>query len=97
MTDEVAGRIKVLRLFSINKQAQLLGGKVKEGQITKNAKVKILRRDEEIGTAVVRELQKIKEKVDSVNEGEEFGTMLTERTVDLAEGDMLVPYMSVEK
>jgi len=97
MTDEASGRIKVLKLFSINKQAQLLGGKVKEGNIKKNAKVKVLRRDEEIGTATVRELQKIKEKVDSVNEGEEFGTMLTDRTVDIAEGDMLVPYMSVEK
>lgn len=97
MKDEVTGRIKVLRLFSINKQAQLLGGKVKEGKITKNAKIKILRRDEEIGEAVVRELQKIKEKVESVNEGEEFGTMLTERTVDVAVGDMLVPYISVEK
>lgn len=97
MTDESTGKIKVLKLFSINKQAQLLGGKVKEGQIKKNSKVKILRREEEIGTAVVRELQKIKEKVDSVNEGEEFGTMLTERTVDLAEGDMLVPYVSIEK
>jgi len=97
MADEETGRVKVLKSFSINRQAQLLGGKVKEGKITKNSKVKIVRRDEEIGSAIVRELQKIKEQVDSVNEGEEFGTMLTERTVDVAEGDMLVPYMSVEK
>lgn len=97
MTDEPTGKIKVLKLFSINKQSQLLGGKVKEGKITKNSKVKILRREEEIGTAVVREIQKIKEKVNSVNEGEEFGTMLTDRTVDIAEGDMLVPFMAVEK
>ena len=97
MTDEPTGRVKVLKLFSINKQSQLLGGKVKEGTISKNSKVKVVRREEEIGTAVVREIQKIKEKVDSVNEGEEFGTMLTERTVDIAEGDMLVPFMAVEK
>lgn len=97
MTDEETGRIKTLKVFSTTKQSQLLGGKVKEGKISKNAKVKILRREEEIGTAKVRELQKIKEKVDSVNEGEEFGTMLTERTVDISEGDMLVPYVSVEK
>ncbi len=75
----------------------VLGGRVEEGEVELNAKVKIMRRGEEIGTGKITNLQRGKEVVSQINEGEEFGMSLSDRTVDPVPGDHLLPFKKVTK
>jgi translation initiation factor IF-2 len=55
-----------------------------------------MRRDFEIGKGRVRELQKQKNKVSEVPEGQEFGAMV-ESKFEIAPGDRLESFKIVEK
>ena len=86
--EEVTGSAKVLKIFNATKDKQVVGCKVLSGTFNKNAQVKILRRDAEIGKGKVKELQQSKLAVDSVSEDTEFGTMI-ESKIEIATGDTL--------
>lgn len=94
--DEERGRIKVLKLFSKAKDKQVIGGRVEAGAIALNDEVVIIRREAEIGTGRVRELQQAKAKTSEVKEGLEFGTMI-ESKIEIAPGDYLKSIMKVVK
>ncbi len=94
--EESIGLVKVLKQFSKVKDRQVLGGRVEKGSIEVGAEVKILRRDFEIGRGRVRELQRQKNKVGEVPEGQEFGTMI-ESKIEIAPGDRLESFKIVEK
>lgn len=85
---EIVAEVKVLKVFSKTKKLQVIGAKVKTGTVEKNLKFNILRRTEEIGTGIFRGLQRQKQEVDSIPEGEEFGCAVDSK-IDLAESDML--------
>jgi translation initiation factor IF-2 len=84
------GKVKILKHFSTQKFIHVLGGRVDEGEIKANQPVKILRRDIEIGTGIIKNLQQGKSDTDRVEEGE-FGMQLETRT-EIAAGDFLEPY-----
>jgi translation initiation factor IF-2 len=94
--EESKGIVKVLRIFSVNKEKQVIGGRVESGSISLNDEVKILRRDIEIGRGRVRELQQQKAKTSTVEEGKEFGTMI-ESKIEIAAGDKLEPFQRIVK
>lgn len=87
------GSIKILKHFSTQKYTHVLGGRAEEGVIKLNQRVRILRRDIEIGTGVIKNLQQYKSDVQQVSEGE-FGMQLETRA-DIAAGDYLKPYDTV--
>lgn len=84
----VTGSAKVLRLFSKNKDKQVAGGRVEEGEIKSGSAIEIFRREALIGTGKIKELQIQKIKTDTVKSGDEFGMML-ESKIELAQGDIL--------
>lgn len=94
--EEEVGKIKILKVFGNNKKLQIIGAKVKEGKIETGLNFKLVRRNEEIDKGKIKGLQKSKEESTLVTEGEEFGSAIDCRT-DLAEGDMLYVYKTVEK
>ncbi len=96
MVEEATGIAKVLKAFSKTKDKQILGGRVETGQILLNAEVKIMRRNFEIGRGRVRELQKFKNQVKEIPEGQEFGTMIESKT-EIAPGDRLEAFTVTEK
>jgi len=83
---EVTGSAKILAVFNQTKKIQVIGGKVKNGEIAIGNKITILRRNEAIGTGIIKELQQQKLKADKVQEGNEFGAALS-TDVELAESD----------
>lgn len=87
---KATGRAKVLKHFSTQKTLYVLGGRIDEGEIKVGQTVRILRRDIEIGTGVVKNLQQMKADADSVKDGE-FG-MQVDAKVDIAAGDYLEPF-----
>lgn len=86
----VTGKVKILKLFSQQKNTHVLGGRVENGLVKLNQKVKILRRDIEIGKGVLKNLQQHKSDVQQVSEGE-FGMQLETRA-EIAPGDYLETY-----
>jgi len=83
----VTGKAKVLREFSIQKNIHVLGGRVEEGSLKLNQTVRILRRDIEIGTGKLKNIQQAKSDIEQVTEGE-FGMQLETRA-EVAAGDYL--------
>lgn len=89
----VTGTVKILKHFSTQKYTHVLGGRVEEGVIKMNQQVTILRRDIEIGTGTVKNLQQYKSDVQQVEEGE-FG-MQIETRAEITAGDHLKPFEMV--
>lgn len=86
--EEVKGLGKILKVFSANKDKQVLGCRVETGSISLNDRVKVLRRDVEIGEGRIRELQHMKAKTSTVDEGKECG-MMVESKIEIVAGDKL--------
>ena len=94
--EEVSGKAKVLKLFSTDKDKQVLGARVLEGKIGVGAYVRIIRREAEIGKGHVRELQQAKVKTSEVLEGSEFGGLI-EGKLEIAPGDVLEAVVKIVK
>ncbi len=86
----VTGKVKVLKHFSTQKYTHVLGGRVEDGTVKLNQKVRILRRDIEIGKGQIKNLQQYKSDVQQIAEGE-FGLQLEARA-EIAPGDYLETY-----
>lgn len=86
--EEVVAEVKILKIFGNIKKLQVIGAKVKLGTVEKGLKCKIMRRNEEIGLATFKGLQRNKQEVLNVPEPEEFGCAIDSR-VELVENDIL--------
>ena len=84
------GKIKVLKYFSSQKHTHVLGARVEEGVMKVGQRVRITRRDMEIGKGVIKNLQQQKSDVQKVEEGE-FGMQMETRS-EVAPGDHLEPF-----
>ncbi len=85
--ERVTGRAKILKHFSSQKHAHVLGARVEEGSLTLNQQVRIMRRDIELGKGIIKNLQQQKSNVESVAVSE-FGMQLDSK-VELAPGDYI--------
>ncbi len=86
--ETVSGKLRILKLFSQTKEKQIVGGKVEEGSVKLGSMVKIKRRENEIGSGKISELQHNKSKTKEVFEGDECGIEI-ECKIELAPGDIL--------
>ena len=92
--EETIGSLDILKIFSVNRHKQILGGKVSEGKIEAGKNCKIVRRGTEIGEGKILELKRGKINATTVQEGEECG-MLIESKIEIARGDTIKPYTIV--
>ena len=90
--EEVVGKIKVLRIFNQTKGNQTIGGEVIEGKITSNKNLRIIRRENQIGTGRIISLEQNKTKTKIVEEGRQFGTIIETKT-EIAIGDILESFI----
>lgn len=86
--EKMIARAKIKRVFSNTKNAYVAGGKVQEGTLESKAKVKIFRREAEIGHGTILELQQGKVRAEKVEEGVEFGIRIETKT-ELVAGDTI--------
>jgi len=89
----VTGSVKIIRHFSTQKNTHVLGGRIEDGEIRLDQRVRVLRRDIEVGKGIVKNLQQQKSDVQRVIEGE-FG-MQIETKIDIAPGDFLAPFDTI--
>ncbi|MBU1037257.1 translation initiation factor IF-2 [Patescibacteria group bacterium] len=91
------GKVEVIAIFRKDKNEIIIGGKVKEGKVKENTKVKIIRNNETIAWADLIQLRSGKEKVSEGVKGEECGMQIKSNSVIL-EGDLLEIYQEkIEK
>jgi translation initiation factor IF-2 len=86
--EEVVAQVKVLKVFGNVKKLQVVGARVQSGTVEKGLRCKVVRREEEIGMAVFKGLQRNKQDVLNVPEPEEFGCAIDSK-IELTPGDML--------
>jgi translation initiation factor IF-2 len=86
----ITGRAKILKHFSTQKNAHILGGRVEQGELSREQHVYIIRRDITLGTGILKNIQQLKSNVKVVNEGE-FGMQINS-SVEIAPGDYIDAY-----
>ncbi len=90
------GKIKALVDFWSEKNRQIVGGKVIEGEIKKGALIEILRGDKIIGQGKMVNLQRDKRDIEKAKVGEEVG-ILYEGEQKIEKGDILIIYTKEKK
>ena len=87
--EETLGEIRVLKLFSHEKNRQIIGGTVTKGQAVDRERVRIIRRGTMLGEGEVIELKQQRLTVRKVDPGQQFGA-LVESKIAIAPGDTLI-------
>ena len=85
------GKIKTLVVFMSEKNRQIVGGRVIEGEVKKGSMLEILREEEVVGKGKIINLQKNKKDIEKGTKGDEVG-MLYEGTEKIKEDDILIIY-----
>lgn len=86
------GRLKTLVVFWGEKNRQIIGGKIIEGEFKKVYKLEVIRGDAKIGSGRIINLQKDKKDVNVLSKGSEAG-ILFEGNVKIERGDILVAFI----
>lgn len=94
--EEISGEAKILKVFSWGNKGGVIGGEVISGKISKNDKIKIIRRGEFIGKTTIKELQVGKKTADEVTEETLFGLNITSK-YEIVAGDILQAVTIIEK
>lgn len=90
------GKIKVLVIFLMEKNRQIIGGRVIEGEIKKGGFIEIVREGEIRGKGKIINLQKNKKDIEKASKGEEVG-ILYEGDIRIEVGDTLIVYTEERK
>lgn len=85
------GKIEVLAIFRTEKNRQIVGGNVIEGEVRKGASLEIFREGQKIGHGKIIELQTNKKDFDVVKQGRECG-ILYQGGERIKEGDELAVF-----
>lgn len=95
MTETVLGRAEVLEVFPISKIGKIAGCRVREGEIRRNAKVRLVRGEDLVFEGEMSSLKQEKEAVLEVRNGFECGVGL-KNFHDIEVGDELVSFVLEE-
>jgi len=90
------GKLKVLVIFLTEKNRQIVGGRVIEGEVQKGVSLEILRGEEVVGIGKVINLQENKKDIAQARKGQEVG-ILYEGEGRIAEGDILLFYKQEQR
>jgi len=86
------GKLKTLLVFWAEKNRQIVGGKITEGEFKKGLKVEIMRDDQKVGSGKIINLQRDKKDIDLLKKGDEAG-ILFEGNVKIEKGDIVVAFV----
>jgi len=70
-------QLKIIAYFKKAKDTQIIGGKVLEGEFTKNTMVEVFRNDEMAGHGRIKSLEREKKEVGKAIKGQEVGMMFS--------------------
>ena len=85
------GKVKILGVFLTDKNRQIIGGKVIEGEVKKGGSIEVIRQENIVGKGRMISLQRDKKDIDKVAKGQECG-MMYEGDIKVEVGDVLAIY-----
>jgi len=86
------GKLRTILVFWGEKNRQIVGGKITEGEFKKGLKLDIFRDDKKVGAGRIINLQRDKKDIDKLRKGDEAG-ILFEGNVKIEKGDILQAYV----
>lgn len=86
------GKVKILEIFLTEKNRQIIGGKVIDGEAKRGASIEVYRNEEKVGQGKITKLQKEKKEIGEVGKGAECG-ILYQGDTKIEEGDILHVYI----
>ncbi len=95
VSENITGNVEIREVFSISKIGNIAGCMVKEGVISRNSKIRLLRDNVVIHTGNLASLKRFKEEVKEVKNGFECGVML-ENYSDIKIGDVIETFEEVK-
>lgn len=90
------GKLRTILVFWAEKNRQIVGGKITEGELKKGLKLEIFREEKKIGAGRIINLQRDKKDIDKLSKGDEAG-ILFEGNVKIEPKDILVAYIEERK
>ncbi len=87
--EETIGEIRIIKIFSHEKNRQVIGAMVTQGSVALRHQVRIMRRGAPLGEGEIVELKQQKLSVKKVEAGQQFGA-LVESKIAIAPGDTLL-------
>lgn len=93
--EEIVATVEVLETFKITKVGTIAGCIVRDGKITRNSKIRVIREGIVIYSGVLGSLKRFKDDVKEVSKGFECGLNI-ENYNDIRVGDMVEGYQEVE-
>ena len=93
--EEITASVEVLETFKISKVGTIAGCMVREGKITRNSKIRVIRDGIVVYTGSLGSLKRFKDDVKEVNAGYECGLNI-ENFNDIKVGDIVEAYEMVE-
>ena len=93
--EEIIATVEVLETFKISKVGTIAGCIVRDGKITRTAKIRVIREGIVIYTGVLGSLKRFKDDVKEVKEGYECG-LVFEKFNDIQIDDIVEAYIMEE-
>jgi translation initiation factor IF-2 len=90
------GRLRTLLVFWGEKNRQIVGGKITEGEFKKGLKLDVVRDEKKVGSGRIINLQRDKKDIDKLIKGDEAG-ILFEGNVKIEKGDIIIAYIEERK
>jgi len=90
--ERIIGHCEAIRIFKISRIGTVAGCLVKDGKITKNAKIRLLRNGEKLVETTITTLQREKQDVKEVSQGMECGIKM-EGWNDIILGDIIEAFV----
>jgi translation initiation factor IF-2 len=93
--ENITGNVEIREIFSISKIGKIAGCFVKEGNISRNSKIRLLRDNVVVHTGTINSLKRFKEEVKEVKKGYECGVMI-ENYSDIKINDIIETFEVIE-
>ena len=95
ISEKITGNVEIREIFSISKIGNIAGCMVKDGIVSRNSQIRLLRDNVVIHTGGLASLKRFKEEVKEVKSGFECGLMIDSYS-DIKIGDIIETYEEVK-
>ena len=95
ISENITGNVEIREVFNISKIGNIAGCMVKDGMVSRNSKIRLLRDNVVIHSGSLASLKRFKEEVKEVKNGFECGIMF-ENYSDIKVGDIIETYEEVK-
>jgi translation initiation factor IF-2 len=95
ISEKITGNVEIREVFNISKIGNIAGCIVKDGLVSRNSKIRLLRDNIVVHTGNLASLKRFKDEVKEVKNGFECGLMI-ENYSDIKIGDVIETYDEVE-